>query len=75
MNRRRIGLIRFLDWLSGHPGGTWQQRWLASGIAGDARADWRPQVTRWLTGTGLASAGTAGLEASITVGLGPADLR
>ena len=70
MNRRRLGAIRFLDWLSGHPGGTWQQRWLASGIAADARADWRPHVTRWLTGTGLASAGTAGLEASVTSGLG-----
>ncbi len=70
LNRRRIGLIRFLDWLGQHPGDTWQQRWLASGIAGDARADWRPQVGRWLTGAGLASARTAGLEASVTSGLG-----
>jgi integrase len=70
MKRRRLGLIRFLDWLAQHPGGTWQQRWLASGIAGDGRLDWRPQVVQWLIQGGRASAGTAGLEASVTTGLG-----
>jgi integrase len=69
LRRRRLGLIRFLDWLAQHPGQTWQQRWLASGIVGDPRADWRPQVTRWLTSAGLAREGIAGLEASITSGL------
>jgi hypothetical protein len=70
MKRRRLGLIRFLDWLSQHSGGTWQQRWLASGIAGDGRLDWRPQVVQWLIQGGRASAGTAGLEASVTSGFG-----
>jgi len=70
MNRRRRGLARFLDWLSRHPGDTWQQRWLASGIAGDGRLDWRPQAVRWLIATGRESPRTAGLEASITSGLG-----
>jgi len=70
MKRRRIGLTRSLDWLSQHPGSTWQQRWLASGIAGDGRLDWRPQAVQWLIQSGRASAGTAGLEASVTTGLG-----
>ena len=70
MSRRRLGLIRFLDWLQCQPGGTWQQRWLASGIAGDGRLDWRPQVSRWLIRSGQAAAGTAGIEASVTSGLG-----
>jgi hypothetical protein len=68
--RRRLGLIRFLDWLGHQPGDTWQQRWLASGIAVDGRLDWRPPVARWLIQAGRAPAGTAGLEASITSGLG-----
>ncbi len=68
--RRRLGLIRFLDWLGHQPGDTWQQRWLASGIAVDGRLDWRPPVARWLIRAGRAPAGTAGLEASITSGLG-----
>jgi len=70
VNRRRRGLARFLDWLSQYPGGTWQQRWLASGVAGDGRLDWRPQAVRWLTATGRESPQTAGLEASVTSGLG-----
>ena len=70
VNRRRRGLARFLDWLSQYPGDTWQQRWLASGVAGDGRADWRPQAVRWLTVTGRESPQTAGLETSVTSGLG-----
>jgi len=70
MSRRRRGLARFLDWLSQYPGDTWQQRWLASGVAGDGRLDWRPQAVRWLTAAGRESPQTAGLEASVTSGLG-----
>jgi integrase len=70
MNRRRRGLAKFLDLLSQHPGDTWQQRWLASGIAGDGRRDWRPQAVQWLIATGRESPQAAGLEASITSGLG-----
>jgi hypothetical protein len=70
MRRRRLGLARFLDWLQHQAGETWQERWLASGIASDGRLDWRPQVAGWLTRAGRASAGTAGLQASVTSGLG-----
>ena len=28
---RARGLARLLEWLAGQPGGTWQERWLASG--------------------------------------------
>jgi integrase len=70
MNRRRIGLGRFLDWLQQHPGDTWQQRWLASGIAGAGQPGWRPQITEWLIATGRASVDSEGLAASITSGLG-----
>jgi integrase len=69
MHRRRRGLSRFLDWLSQYPGDTWQQRWLAS-PAGGGRPDWRPEAVRWLTGTGRESPQTAGLENSVTSGLG-----
>lgn len=70
VNRRRRGLARFLDWLSQYPGDTWQQRWLASGVAGDGRLDWRPQAAGWLTATGRESPQTAGVETSVTSGLG-----
>jgi len=41
--RRRLGLVRLLDWLSEQPGDTWQQRWLVSGsdVLGNAQW-WRP---------------------------------
>jgi hypothetical protein len=36
---RRLGLVSVVSWLEAQPGGSWQDRWLASG-AEDA-ADWR----------------------------------
>jgi len=41
--RRRLGLVRLLDWLTEQPGDTWQQRWLVSGsdVLGNAQW-WRP---------------------------------
>jgi len=39
---RRIGLIRVLDWLERQPGGTWQDRWVASGADTAGNAGWRP---------------------------------
>jgi hypothetical protein len=59
-----------LDWLGQFRGDTWQQRWLACGIADDGQLDWRPAVARWLVGSGHAAAGTARLQVSVTSGLG-----
>lgn len=69
LKHRRLGLRRFLDWLEHYPGGTWQQRWQASGAAADGRADWRAAAADWLT-----LAGDPGnpdeLVKSVTGGLG-----
>ena len=55
---RRLGLISVVGWLEGQPGGSWQDRWLASG-AEDA-PDWRVLVAAWKArGTGMPLAGTA----------------
>jgi hypothetical protein len=44
-DRRRRGLVGVLDWLTGQPGDTWQQRWLASGAEALGNADWwRPAL-------------------------------
>jgi len=48
--RQRTGMRLLLDWLETHPGQTWQQRWLASGIEADPT--WRATLTGWLTGQG-----------------------
>ena len=42
---RRLGLVSLAGWLEAQPGGTWQDRWLASG-AEDA-GDWRILVAAW----------------------------
>ena len=68
--RRRHGLLAILDWLGQFRGDTWQQRWLACGIADDGQLDWRPTVARWLVQSGHAAAGTARLQVSVTSGLG-----
>jgi integrase len=65
---RRLGLGRFLDWLSQFPGGNWQQRWLASAAGG--QPDWRLQAAGWLAATGRDSPETAGLAASVARGFG-----
>jgi hypothetical protein len=44
---RRWGLPFLLDWLADQPGGSWQQRWLASG-ADAAREDWAQMPEQWL---------------------------
>jgi hypothetical protein len=43
---RRQGISLVADWLETQPGGTWQQRWLASGAGSDGRIDWRPLALR-----------------------------
>ena len=52
LRERRLALRRFLAWLGQYPGATWQQRWQASGIAGDGVADWRPAAADWLAARG-----------------------
>jgi hypothetical protein len=55
---RRLGLISVVSWLEAQPGGSWQDRWLASG-AEDA-PDWRVLAAAWKArGTGIPLAGTA----------------
>src|SRR6266511_1243234 len=50
--RRRRGLVGVVDWLAGHPGATWQQRWLASGAEALGNADWwRPWLGRLQSGS------------------------
>ena len=49
-NRRR-GVRIVLDWLEAQPGESWQQRWLASGAAGNGRVDWRSFPIRWRKAT------------------------
>jgi len=46
------GVDLVLDWLAGHPGGTWQQRWLASG-AEDAARDWKQSCAGWMDARGV----------------------
>jgi Phage integrase family len=45
---RRLALIRVACWLEAQPGGTWQDRWLASGAEG--RPDWREAYATWRAG-------------------------
>ena len=55
---RRLGLVSVVSWLEAQPGGSWQDRWLASG-AEDA-ADWRVLVAAWKARrTGISLAGPA----------------
>jgi integrase len=42
---RRLALIRVAGWLEAQPGGTWQDRWLASGA--EDRPDWREAYATW----------------------------
>jgi integrase len=47
VRRLLIGLGFLIDWLDAQPGGTWQERWLASG-ADAAGTDWRALPAGWL---------------------------
>jgi len=50
--RRRLGLIRLLDWLEQQPDGCWQQRWASSGADAAGNLAWREIPTRWLRAAG-----------------------
>jgi len=43
---RKAGMTQLLDWLETQPGGTWQERWAASGA--EEAGDWRALPVRWL---------------------------
>jgi integrase len=49
--KRLIAAGLLFDWLAGHPGQNWQQRWLSAepGVAG---LGWRRVLARWLRGQG-----------------------
>jgi integrase len=49
---RKAGLFRILDWLEQQPGGTWQDRWIASGADAAGNAGWRLLAARWLHAAG-----------------------
>jgi hypothetical protein len=52
---RRLGVLAVLSWLQTHRGGSWQQRWQASGA--EEQADWRDLITA--AAAGRSRAGTA----------------
>lgn len=51
-NMQVRGVNLALDWLAGFPGGTWQQRWLASG-AEDTGAGWKQDCAGWMDARGV----------------------
>jgi len=53
---RRRGVVKLLRWLSSFPGGTWQQRWLASGAEYHPGATWLQLPSAWLAEIGESGA-------------------
>jgi len=53
-NARRRGLRLLIDWLEGHPGESWQERWLAAG-AQEAGTSWEEVPAGWLRRQGKLS--------------------
>ena len=53
-NARRRGLRMLVDWLEGHPGETWQERWLATG-AQEKGTRWEEVPAAWLERQGKLS--------------------
>jgi len=49
--KRQVGAGLLLDWLADQPGGSWQDRWQASG-AEQAGRDWRQLPIGWVRGRG-----------------------
>src|ERR1035441_3372670 len=52
---RRRGTAKLLRWLSSFPGGTWQQRWEASGSEDHPGSSWAGLPLGWLRDNGLAA--------------------
>ena len=71
---RRLGLVTVLNWLEAQPGGSWQDRWQASGA--EDRADWRDLVAAWKAGrAGPAPVSSGKPPPHIGPGSAGADLR
>jgi site-specific recombinase XerD len=68
--RRRLMLLRMLDWLQAQPGDTWQERWIASGASTDGRIDWRVPAIEWLKQTGRIAADNTTVPKNFGAGLG-----
>jgi integrase len=47
---RGAGLVKVLHWLTGQPGATWQEKWLASGAEQAGNTQWRQLASRYLRG-------------------------
>jgi hypothetical protein len=67
-DRRRLGLIRTMDWLQEQAGDSWQDRWNAA-VDADGTADWRLPALRWLQGTGRVASDNATVGQVLGVGL------
>lgn len=65
--QRRRGLRLLVDWLTDQPGGSWQERWLASGTEA-AGSRWRQIPGQWLRDHGQQAEGSSDLLcAALTV--------
>lgn len=53
---RRHGTTRVLEWLAGHPGDSWQARWIASGAEDLPKEAWLDVVMTWRADTGQSTA-------------------
>jgi hypothetical protein len=51
LKTRERGLLKLLDWLEDRRGGTWQERWLASGVE-EAGSSWMRVPLHWLAERG-----------------------
>ena len=60
-DRRQRGLVSVVNWLASHPGGTWQERWQASGADDLGNADW------WRPFLGLLQSGSRRHGSSVSV--------
>ena len=61
---RSRGLLKVLDWLELFPGGSWQERWDASGGGADGRRDWRRLLVGELAGPAAPAPGRSGSSPS-----------
>ena len=66
--RRKLTLLKTLDWLELHPGTTWQERWDATGAGIDGRTDWRDRMLADLRAAG--AIGSQGERHRSVLGMG-----